>query len=122
MGWFSKSKSNEQFAWVDLISEEQLQQAMELDCVFIFKHSTRCSISKMVKSKFERDWKSSNKQLQLLYLDLLSYRSISNQIAELTGVEHQSPQLIVLQKGKVVYAASHNAISAEESLKSIVHS
>jgi len=52
--------------------------------------------------------------VDIYYLDLLNYRTISNRIASLFGVEHQSPQLIVLQDGKVLYHASHSEIEAVE--------
>jgi bacillithiol system protein YtxJ len=118
MGLFSRSTVSEQFPWIDLTSENQLNDSLNsTDVIFIFKHSTRCSISTMAKSKFEREWGTPDFLFQLLYLDLLNYRSISNKIEELTGVEHQSPQLIVINSGKVIYQKSHNAISAKESIE-----
>lgn len=120
MGLFSRSTANEKFPWVDLISETQLDDSLNSeDIVFIFKHSTRCSISVMAKNRFEREWTTPDFPFQLLYLDLLNYRSVSNKIEELTGVQHQSPQLIVVSSGKIIYHNSHNAISAKESIESI---
>jgi len=46
-------------------------------------------------------------------LDLLAHRELSNKMAEVFGVEHQSPQLIVVENGKAVSNASHEAISIE---------
>lgn len=40
-------------------------------------------------------------------LDLLTYRDISNQIAETYGVEHESPQVLVIQNGKSIFNRSH---------------
>lgn len=121
MGWFSKS-SNEGVStpWIDLTSEEQLTTALNESAtksVFIFKHSTRCSISSMAKQRFEREWITPAGDFVLFYLDLLNHRPISNKIEELTGVEHQSPQLIVVKDGKVVYQNSHSSISAPESVE-----
>ena len=42
-----------------------------------------------------------------------THRDISNAVATLTGVRHQSPQAIVLRDGKPVYHASHYDIEAE---------
>jgi bacillithiol system protein YtxJ len=47
-------------------------------------------------------------------LDLLEYRGISNEIAARFNVIHQSPQLLLIQNGKSVYAVSHSDIDAEE--------
>jgi len=121
MGFFSRSSEKQLVPWEDLTSEQQLIDAVNATdiAVFIFKHSTRCSISTMAKSRFEREWNTPDFQFKLFYLDLLTYRSISNKIEELTGVQHQSPQLIVVNNGKVVYSESHSAISATDSIQSL---
>jgi bacillithiol system protein YtxJ len=60
----------------------------------------------------ERSWKEEDmKELKPYYLDLLSYRPISNGVAELFGVFHQSPQALIIHKGKCVYNSSHFEIS-----------
>ena len=103
--------------WIDLTDEKQLDEIVSLSNerpVAIFKHSTSCSVSRMVKKGLEFEWKLSDAQMPIYYLDLLQYRSISNLIAERFGITHQSPQLIVLQNGKPVYTASHSDISYDE--------
>ena len=79
--------------------------------VAIFKHSTRCHISKTVLRNFESEVQNTDKNVEYYFLDLLAHRNLSNKIAEDFGVEHQSPQLIVLENGKSVKDASHQAIS-----------
>lgn len=98
--------------WKELNSIEQLQQLIAASAaqpVLLFKHSTRCSISRMALQRLEREWEEIVVDVYLL--DLLNFRSVSNAIAEQTGVEHQSPQALLLKNGKCVYHASHNAIS-----------
>ena len=60
---------------------------------------------------FEKEVSNSDKDASYYFLDLLANRSISNKIADDLDVEHQSPQLIVLQDGKAVKSASHHSIS-----------
>lgn len=79
----------------------------------IFKHSTTCSISSMAKMRLESKWKGLSYSTEPHFLDLLSYRHISNYIEEKTGVRHESPQLIVIYQGQPVYDASHFDISVE---------
>jgi bacillithiol system protein YtxJ len=90
---------------LELIKEESAQQP-----VLIFKHSTTCSISAMAYSRLERNW-SDSVGIKPYYLDLLRYRSISNRIASEFGVEHESPQALIIHNGECVYDASHMAIS-----------
>lgn len=98
--------------WISISSEEQIKDLLAEQQVFVvFKHSTRCSISSMVKNRLERDW---NSDFPVYYLDLLTYRSVSNLIAHLSGVEHESPQIIVFKNGNAVYDASHTSIDASE--------
>jgi len=77
----------------------------------IFKHSTRCSISRYVLSDFISHFTYSSDEFTAHYLDLLNYREISSQIAEQFVVTHQSPQLLVVKNGKVVANASHEGIN-----------
>ena len=77
----------------------------------IFKHSTRCSISRYVLSDFIAHFTFSSDELEAHYLDLLSYREISNQIAEQLEVIHQSPQILLIKNGKVVVYTSHEGIN-----------
>ncbi len=79
--------------------------------VMLFKHSTRCSISSMALNRIESNWKDSDNQLvKPYYLDLIAHRDISNLIAEQYGVEHQSPQVLIISNGKCIYHESHNNI------------
>lgn len=78
----------------------------------IFKHSTRCSISTMAKSRLERSLAPENAVFH--YLDLIAHRSISNKIADDFSVEHASPQILVIKNGECVYDESHNAIDMDE--------
>ncbi len=80
--------------------------------VIIFKHSTRCSISRTVLDRLQRNWKEEEMQtIKPYYLDLLSFRDISNKIAEEFGIVHESPQVIVIENGKSVFDTSHLDIS-----------
>lgn len=86
--------------------------------VLIFKHSTRCSISSMALNRLESKW-IDNENLPAYYLDLLNYRHISNEIADLFLVEHASPQVLLIKNGSCIYHASHTNISASEIMAAV---
>jgi len=71
----------------------------------IFKHSTRCGVSSGVLRQFERQEDSG--EIDFYYLDLLSFRPISDEIAAKFGVIHQSPQLLVFKNGALTAHESH---------------
>lgn len=104
--------------WIALENITQLDTIIELSktvpCL-LFKHSTRCSISSMALNRLESSWKNEdNKHLTPYYLDLLQHREISNEIAQRFGVEHQSPQALIISNGKCIYDASHSDIRYHE--------
>lgn len=101
--------------WHNLDSLQKLEEVREKPLALIFKHSTRCSISAAALDRLERKWNKEEMQVIEPYLlDLLRYREISNQIVEKFGVEHQSPQVLLLQEGQCIYHNSHYGIDYEE--------
>ena len=87
--------------------------------IAIFKHSTRCSRSASAKERLEEDYEQAESQLTVFYLDLLENRAMSDRIAADLKIIHQSPQFIIIKNGRVVYAASHEAISYSKALSSL---
>lgn len=102
---------------VDQLLEVQKQSHEQL--VLIFKHSTSCSISRTALDRLERNWKSEEMSIAPYYLDLLAHRDVSNRVATDFGVEHQSPQVLILRNGKSVYNRSHLDIDFK-SIRSFV--
>ncbi len=103
--------------WKVLVQMEQLDQIVEQSKempVAIFKHSTRCGVSRGVLKSFEREFQLTGEQIELYFLDLLAHRKISDEIAAKFKVRHESPQLIVIKGGDAVYSQSHNSIDAAD--------
>lgn len=107
-------------SWIQLESLPQLQdiKANEGFSV-IFKHSTRCSISMMAKKRVDMDLDDLPATVKPYFLDLIAHRDISNQIAELFQVHHESPQLLLIKDGECILDQSHGEISIEETLELI---
>lgn len=110
----NKPKFETKSFWNSIESQEDIDRAVEESHqhkVAIFKHSTRCFISKTVLKNFEREIADSDKDIAYFIIDILSHRELSNEIAERFCIEHQSPQLIILENGLSVNDASHQSIS-----------
>ena len=104
--------------WVTLNRIEQLQEVLQSDqTIAIFKHSTTCGISGMAKKNFERFANLEAKSYNVYYLDLLAHRDISNEIATIWQVEHQSPQLLILKGKECLFHASHGDIDFDDIVK-----
>lgn len=109
-------KSVSKVSWRQLTDLSQLNEIINSSTekpVAIFKHSTRCHISKMVLRQFENEF-ASEETIIPYFLDLIEHRDISNEFAARFGIMHQSPQLIVIIDGKAVYDASHSDIDATQ--------
>ncbi|MEN3322268.1 bacillithiol system redox-active protein YtxJ [Mariniflexile soesokkakense] len=122
MGLFNKlfsgsteEKETKTLPWIPLNELEQLQDIETKSSTktqVVFKHSTRCGISRMVIKQFELDYRLNENDLDLYYLDLLNYRDISNKIASNFQVIHESPQLLVIKNGEVEAYESHGGINS----------
>ncbi len=102
--------------WLALVTMSQLDEVVKQSFekpVLLFKHSTRCSVSRMVLRQFENAFML-EEEITPYFLDLLEHRDISNEITFRFGVQHQSPQLIVLKDGIAVYHTSHESIDVED--------
>jgi bacillithiol system protein YtxJ len=104
--------------WHTIDSEAALQEIQEKSAqqkVLIFKHSTRCAISATALDRLQRKW-SDEKAGGIVpyFLDLISYRELSNEIARRYQIQHESPQVLLIEQGRCVYNASHMGISFDE--------
>jgi len=96
------------FINVDSLEGLERLVARSHECpVIIYKHSNSCGISAGVYREVSLVAGDVN------IIVVQTHRDISNAVASLTGVRHESPQAIVLREGKPVYHASHYDIEAE---------
>jgi bacillithiol system protein YtxJ len=104
--------------WIILKSQQQLadlKKRSDENPILIFKHSTRCSTSRMSLDRLERHWNSEEmKSVTPYFLDLITYREISNMIAHQFEVIHESPQVLVISNGKSILDLSHLDISYDQ--------
>ena len=108
--------------WITLNNVDQISDIISSSRkkpILIYKHSTSCGISHMAKSRLNNDWDDIKDKVTLYYLDLLAYRSVSNEVARIFNVTHQSPQLILVVDGRVVSSWSHYDVSVKSVLKKI---
>lgn len=103
--------------WITIQDENQLEEIKEKSKIrpqVIYKHSVRCGVSSVVKSRLEKAKLPTD--IDYYYLDIIHFRSISNKIAEEFRVYHESPQVLLIRDGQCVYEESHMGITAQEIL------
>ena len=97
--------------WIHLNDEEQLSNIIEKSkekAQVIFKHSNRCSISSVALQRLQKGKQPG--EIDFYFLDLIRYRPLSNKIAEVFKVRHESPQVLVIKNAACVFNESHLAI------------
>jgi bacillithiol system protein YtxJ len=111
-----KKETASKINWIPLTDLGQLNEIVALSNekpIAIFKHSTRCSVSRFALKQFENQFDSAD-ATDTYFLDLIEYRDVSNEIANRFQVVHQSPQVLLIKNGKSVYDASHSDIDARD--------
>lgn len=102
---------------IELKSVDELESLIEKSNeqpVLFFKHSIRCGTSHYALDKMRQQLQQAPDQLLFVYVDLINFRNISNEIAARLRVPHQSPQAILVRNGKVLYQASHLSIEVDD--------
>lgn len=116
-GTNESEKTESKVNWIPLNDFKDLENVTNESfkkTVVLFKHSTRCSISRFALKQFENEFDLPEESISLYFLDLLNFRAISNKIADDFQVMHQSPQMIVLKDGVVVFSSTHSDINAND--------
>ncbi len=101
--------------WIPLTEELQvaeIKQKSNTQPQVIFKHSTRCSISSVAKNRLEKNTPPSN--AVFYFLDLIKFRNISDMVASVFSVHHESPQLLIIKNGECVYEETHSGINMHD--------
>ena len=121
MGLFNSifSNSNNQSLqevvnWINLTNLDEITDIKTLsisESIFIFKHSTRCGISRIVKKQFEKLLLQNKNNIKVYYLDLLKYRNVSDAVSDVFQVKHESPQLLIIRNEEAVKHVSHYDIT-----------
>jgi bacillithiol system protein YtxJ len=97
----------------ELTTTEELNKALKEPVAILFKHSTQCPISAGAYQEMQK-FTEVHPQAPVYLVKVIESRPISNEIAEFTDVKHESPQVIILEKGKPVWHKSHHDITAAD--------
>ncbi len=87
-----------------------LEKDLATDGFLLFKHSTRCPISARAFREYEL-WAADHPEIPTGWIDVIEDRELSALVVERTGVPHQSPQALLLERGGAAWNASHHAIT-----------
>lgn len=107
----------------ELLTLEDLEEAWEMSTVkpvFLFKQSTTCPVSADAFADYKKFLEAKGDDVSTYFVKVRETREVSDEIAEETGVQHQSPQVLFIKDREALWNTSHNKItidSLEEALK-----
>ncbi|MNW28358.1 hypothetical protein D3C74_51830 [compost metagenome] len=96
-------------------TSEQLHAVLDASSdkpVLVFKHSTRCPISARAHQEVENYLRSANDNFEYGIILVVEDRPVSLEAADVLQVKHESPQVILVKDGSVVWHTSHSDITA----------
>ncbi len=100
--------------WTDIVSIQTIESAVEKSFsqpVIIYKHSTRCGLSSVVKSRLERSWSKEPLPVECYFLSLIQYRKLSDYLSDRFQVIHESPQILIIVGGVCIFHDSHMGVN-----------
>lgn len=108
---------------IELHSKDDLEKVWEKSTekpVFLFKQSTTCPISANAFEEFQSFLETKDEDVGAYFVKVRETREVSNEIADHTGIKHESPQVMFVKDQEVLWNTSHSKInvdSLEEALK-----
>lgn len=89
--------------------------------ILLFKHSRTCPVSARALNEVERFMDQDESAIPIVLIDVLSERSYSAELATYLDLKHESPQLIFLEEGKMIWNESHFRVT-ESKIRTVTDS
>ncbi|MCC7158608.1 MAG: DUF2847 family protein [Ignavibacteria bacterium] len=106
--------------WINIETEEKLGEIKEISAsqrILVFRFSPGSVIDFVMKRLLEREWAEGEMGMETFLVDVVYQKSISQKIADDFSVEHESPQVIIIENGKPIFSASNGKILFSEIRK-----
>ena len=108
-------------SFILLTDLDQLDAAVarsSVEPVLIFKHSRTCGTSAEAHEEVST-LLAGTLEAPVYLVDVRSARQVSNAITERFGIRHESPQVLLLEGGRVRWSASHYHVNEREILQAL---
>ncbi len=97
----------------EITSVAEYEIALNGEVAVLFKHSPTCGFSRIIYSRLKKSWPV-QPDAALYLISVRQSRDLARYVAQHTGITHESPQVIVFRRGRVIGTASHERITAEQ--------
>ena len=104
----------------NISNEAELKAFIQQDKpAWLFKHSNACGTSSYAMTEYE-SYLSAHAEDTAAVVVIQEHRDLSNLTADLLHIVHKSPQLFLVQNGKVLWHTSHMGIAVKQ-MESAMH-
>lgn len=116
------SKAEIRQMWNRISDIDEIQIILERSAMhpqLIYKHSPSCSVSFLAKQELDSKVQELSELADFHIINVIQGRAISNAVAQEFGVRHESPQVLLLKDGEIIWKGSHWQIKGEKLLSAL---
>jgi bacillithiol system protein YtxJ len=92
---------------------EQLLSESTTRPLLLFKHSYSCGISAEALDELVDHLNDPPLDVRYAMVTVQTHRDVSNAVTATLGVRHETPQVLLVHEGRVVWSASHFRVTAD---------
>ncbi len=81
--------------------------------VVLFKHSHTCGVSAEALDELVDHLGRKRSDARYAIVTVQTHRTLSNAVTQRFGVRHETPQVLLIRDGKVVWSATHFRVTAD---------
>ncbi len=103
---------------IDFCGDADLERLRNADLSILFKHSTACPVSFRAFREVQL-FAELHSEIPVFLIKVIEQRTWSDRLAEFFNIRHESPQVIVIRRGRAAEHASHGRVTREVIEKAI---
>ena len=97
----------------DLAQLDRLLRSAEPQPLLLFKHSRTCGTSAQALDELLAHLDELGTNARYAIVTVQTHREVSTAVAKTLGIRHETPQVLLIQDGRVVWSASHFRVTAD---------
>jgi thioredoxin 1 len=97
----------------DVAQLDRLLRSSDPQPLLLFKHSRTCGTSAQALDELLTHLDERGTNARYAIVTVQTHREVSTAVAKTLGIRHETPQVLLIQGGRVVWSASHFRVTAD---------
>lgn len=94
------------------LDDDGVDRMLGLPVAVLYKHSPSCGASRWAMTEMERV-ADERPATPIFVVDVIRQRPLARRLADMLGVTHASPQVLLLEQGRAVWDGAHSNVRAD---------